>query len=548
MIRSLELGLWAAPVILFTIGEARTQEVKATILGNFDEDRFGWSVASVGDVDGDGRFDYVIGALRDDDGGLDSGTIRLVSGATGTGLLTVSGTAGQKLGYSVGGAGDIDGDGVPDFIGGAPDANFELGFYGAYSGATGALLQSFTPSDLAGAKRFGEAALGAGDVDLDGVPDVIVGAPLESHTFSNGGRVRVFSGQTGALIRQMDGTTSSANLGASIAVFDDLIQSGHPDFLVGAPGQLGTGYAHVFAGQNGALLFSVTAGPNGLNRFGASVAVLEDITADGFQDFVVGAPRLDSVGVDSGGVFLYRGLFSTLIHQWDGLAAGDEFGTIVGNAGDLNGDGKPEILVGAPKNDATGLNAGAAYVYEADTSLLYTVLGVNAGDAFGRSGAGLGDVDGDGVNEFGVGAPDADNAGNLSGLVEVYSRDCGQTVALGASCPTSVPSSPQLAVDGCFVGGGIVSLEITSGVPGGVALVFLGFPSAPIPLPGGCALLLSPLPTPIVLPLDASGGIWIGTSLPIGTGLIPFAMQALMADAGLPSGLAGTNSVSITPP
>ncbi len=530
---------------------AEAQQVIHVVTGNFDEDRFGTAIAAVGDIDHDGRPDFAIGAIRDDDNGLDCGTIRIVSGRTGLEIRTLVGNTLEHMGASIAGVGDIDGDGTPDVLGGGPDFNFDIGIARLYSGATGNALYTQNGVAPAGGDRVGEAMSPAGDMNLDGYPDFAVGSAGESSIGgTNSGRVRVISGKDFTTMRTLAVPKSNAKFGAAIATLGDLIGDGYPEILVGAPSEDFAGRAHVYAGQDGAILFNYT-GLAGFDQYGASVAAVGDTNGDGIVDLLVGAPGNDAGGTDAGAAYLIRGIFSNVLHTWTG-AAGDALGTTVSGGFDLDGDGRPDVLVGAPKNDAAGNNSGAGYVFSgapaANGATLYTTLGGAIGDAFGKSCAFVGDGNGDGIVEFAFGAPDSDPNGNLSGSAVVFTRNCGSTSSLGVGCPTGAATIPSLALSGCFVPTGIVSLEITQGVANGVALLFLGLTPASLGLPGGCILNFAPLPSPIALPLDGVGSIALSVPLPPGGPLVSFYAQALMADASAPHGFAATEGVHVSVP
>lgn len=267
-------------------------------------DQFGDAVAGVGDVDGDGTPDLLVGIPYREVGTLQSaGQTYLYSGATGERLYTLTAPdpeAGGKFGTAVAGPGDLDGDGRPDLLVGAPgtDAGGQswAGIAYAFSGPTGALLYTWSP--LISNTRFGEVLDGAGDVDADGNPDVVIG----SYGIGGPSIVRVYSGGTGDLIHawQRWGGFGYAVSGAGDADFD-----GHDDILVGAwqepVGSARHGAAYLYSGRTGAQLHA-WYGENSQDRYGFAVAGPGDMNADGHVDVVVGAP---DVGTEDGRLYAY---------------------------------------------------------------------------------------------------------------------------------------------------------------------------------------------------------------------------------------------------
>ena len=175
----------------------------------------------------------------------------------------------------------------------------------------------------------------------------------------------------------------------------DVNGDGKADFIVGArlddPAGGGTraGSAYVFSGADGSLLYQVS-GDTANDAFGHSVSMAGDVNGDGRADFIVGAPFDDPAGggTDAGSAYVFSGADGSLLYQVTGDSTGDQFGWSVSGAGDVNGDGKADFIVGAYKDAPAGggTEAGSAYVFSgADGSLLYQRTGDTAGDLFGFS-------------------------------------------------------------------------------------------------------------------------------------------------------------------
>jgi hypothetical protein len=339
-----------------------------TFEGSAEGGRFGASVAGAGDVDGDGYPDVVVGAPHVDGVGSSSGEVRAFSGWDGELLWVVAGdAAGDWFGFSVDGAGDVDGDGTRDVVVGSPLGTPPEGSAYVLSGLTGAVLWAWA-GDAPG-DRFGHAVCGAGDVNADGVPDVTVGAPLADGAGTFAGRVRVFSGADGSVLHTFDGSA--------------------------------------------------------WDQCGSSVGAAGDVDGDGWDDMVVGAPLADGSAFNSGTATVYSGATGASLHVWHGAVAGDRFGSVVRGAGDVDGDGTPDLLIGIPAADVIAFDSGAVEVRSGkDGALLLAVSGTKAGE-FMQVGAGVGDVDRDGCADVLVGSPSADGIGPEAGLVRLFSGQTG---------------------------------------------------------------------------------------------------------------------------
>ncbi len=214
--------------------------------------------------------------------------------------------------------GDVNGDGVPDLLGGAPfqdvDGYSDQGRVFVFSGSDGILLKTLdNPTPQAGA-YFGQAVAGAGYVNDDTVPDFLVGAPFQDvEGNSDQGQVFVFSGSDGSLLETLDNPApqEKAWFGSSVAMLGDVNDDDVPDFLVGAPaqdvgGNSDQGRAFVI-GSDGILLKTLdNPTPQANAYFGLSVAVLGDVNDDDVPDFLVGAPAQDVGGnSDQGQAFIF---------------------------------------------------------------------------------------------------------------------------------------------------------------------------------------------------------------------------------------------------
>ncbi len=401
--------------------------------GSVADGQLGRSVAGAGDLNGDDKPDFIAGAPFASSGSLAyAGYAVVFSGASGALLYRKTGSVeDDRLGVSVDGAGDVDGDGRADFIVSAPDADpgglNVAGSAYVYSGASGASLHQVdgTFEDV-----LGWTVAGVGDVNGDGRSDFIVGAPLaDPGGQSEAGSAFVYSGANGALLYRKDGAAPGDEAGFTVAGAGDVNGDGKADFIVGAPGILGggPGSVYVYSGADGALLHQKNGSAAGDN-FGFDVAGAGDANGDGKADFMVGA-RFTSPGgrSEAGSAYVYSGATGALLFQKDGATADDYFGWSVAGAGDANGDGKSDFIVGARFASPAGpLYAGTAYLYSGhDGALLFQKSGGVYGEEFGAAVGGTGDLNGDGRSEFIVGAPGANPNGlPYAGSIFVYSLAC----------------------------------------------------------------------------------------------------------------------------
>jgi hypothetical protein len=333
----------------------------------------------------------------------------------------------ERVGVAVDGAGDVNLDGFADFIVGASGAGTTQPFSGnarIFSGKDGAILYTFNGDNADDALGFSVA--GAGDVNGDGVADVIVGIPWSDQFGSDSGSARVFSGKNGALIWELTGSKQYSNFGYRVAAAGDVNADGYSDVIVGTPfddtNANDSGLAVVYSGATGQALFEVR-GTSAGEQLGSAVAGAGDINKDGRDDFIVGVPNSDQNGTDSGSVRVISGKDWSTIHLLKGAAAHYRFGSAVAGAGDVNGDGYLDIVVGAP---GSAQESGSATVFSGKNgSVIFNLNGKDELGNFGFTVAGAGDFTGDGLADVIIGGPyAATNVGN--GKVQVFSGRDGK--------------------------------------------------------------------------------------------------------------------------
>ncbi len=340
-----------------------------TTYGASNFEHFGQAIVGLGDVNNDGVGDYLVGAPEGEVGGLlQAGSVFLFSGADGSQILRIDGSHANGLfGFAVANAGDLDRDLSDDFLVGAP-GNSPNGLNGAgqvfaYSGATGSLLASY--SGEAAGDSFGISVAGAGDVNHDLFFDVLVGAATTDVNFrSNCGSAIVFSGQDGGVLWRANGQATDDYFGHSVAAAGDLNRDGHADIIVGAPGAdphnlAFAGTTLVFSGSDGSLMFQLDglAASDGL---GTTVANAGDVDGDTVNDIVAGAPEANFHG---GYVAIFSGSDGSLMNIRDDSPWPSQLGFAVCGLGDLNNDGRSEVLATAPYVTPTALADSYVYVY-----------------------------------------------------------------------------------------------------------------------------------------------------------------------------------------
>ena len=313
-----------------------------------------------------------------------------------------------ELGFRFGEPLDADGDGHADVAAGA---RFTLwhetqqnGTATVWSGASGAPIREWDgewPDGL-----FGHWVMPVPDLSGDGLADVVIAAP----------HARVADGiARGVLVARSPKTgkdlwkreeNESENLGWDLTLAGDFDGDGRSDLFVGAPAEK-TGRVYLLSGKDGSVLRTYSPGEEG-GSFGWYVALLDDLDGDGHADLAVGGPSaLDVNGARVGGAWVVSSGSGKELYHWRGTDPRGGFGGVVTRVADLDGDGKGEIAVAAPATeDQARTLSGAVYVYSSATGKeIRQWTGSQPGELYGRMIIATGDLDGDGVEDIAIGAP-----------------------------------------------------------------------------------------------------------------------------------------------
>ncbi len=424
------------------------------------------------DVNGDGYDDVLIGAYTaDPNGRRDAGIASVFHGGPGgvspTAARVLEGvTAQDRFGVSVGSAGDVNGDGYGDVIIGATALEGMPGSAGSASvylgGPTGL---GETPQrvfhGVAQDDGFGFSAAGVGDVDGDGYADVIVGAHGASPGGHSGvGSTSVFHGSASGIAetaaRVLEGTARGERFGYTVRGAGDVNGDGYSDVAVtavyGSPGGVtNAGTVSVFLGSATGLPMAaarVLRGGAAGDQFGNSLSTAGDVNGDGYSDLVVGANGSDPGGHERAGTAsVYHGSASGLPLTAAVVLGGDaalDFFSCTAGAGDVNGDGFDDLVVGAFGATRGGRRElGVVSIFHGSTKGIPTtavrvIEGTAAGDFFGNAASSAGDVDGDGYADVVIGAGQATRGG----------RDrTGETRVFHGSA-TGIPERPVEVFEG----------------------------------------------------------------------------------------------------
>ena len=415
-----------------------------TLLAGYDGQagsRQGEVFDTLGDLNGDGGREIIVGFPDDTTAGVDAGRVVVLSSVDGSTIYSFQGAPQDRIGTSVSGAGDVNADGTPDFMFGSPSANGRRGAMWVHSGLDGSLIHF--QRGLRDGDDYALALDAAGDVDGDGFGDYTVGVPgRQQGGFDDHGEVWVYSGATQARLFVLTNPSGVPNrFGTLVSYVGDADGDGLDDVLAGSDFEHFDvpGIAALYAAADLSFLY-YDQGEHLGHGFLDAIVFLEgtgDVDQDGHADFLVGRTH----NLYESSPTLHSGLTGNVIREFPLTTWSQRFA----NVGDTNGDGHPDLAAFVEHflADKVAIYSGL------DGAVLQSVVAPDGSPSFGAVLAAMGDVDGDGFNDFALSRPSADGAGTDSGRIEIWAGSgCGLGDVYCIGWPNSVGSGARMSFDG----------------------------------------------------------------------------------------------------
>jgi len=439
----------------------------SSFLGTHEYERVGYHLHTAGDVNGDGYDDFLVGTFHNDTKGYDAGAAYLFLGSKsadwGHDISLLNSDARflgakhyESAGYFLGGGGDVNGDGLDDMLIGAADGYLYIVF-GRTAADWGMDFVLYDDADAWYEEEGDEDQAGIsnaiiGDMNGDGYDDIICGAPFNDYGGGDAGKAYIILGKAtgwhqGVKLNKSDASFyrsyGGGTFGYCVDGVGDVNGDDIPDFAIGARNEgkvyLFFGRTNVNWGQNRDANSAdvIFATEQHGNYTGWRVSGTGDVNGDGYDDFLIGAPYHDESDDENGKVYLILGRSSgwhTNLSEADasyiGEAYDDEAGWDTQGAGDVDGDGYNDFLIGAWYNDSNGDDSGKMYLIRGKPSgwqkdvLLTSIedyfIGEHAGDYAGYSCSNAGDVNGDGLSDIITSAPYYSEVYDWGGKIYIF--------------------------------------------------------------------------------------------------------------------------------
>ncbi len=511
-----------------------------SITGPLNGDLFGWRVAAAGDVNGDGIPDFCVSAPFFHQGaGLSKGRVSMHSGADGALMWSKAGAVQSAvLGFELTTVGDIDGDGAREVVAGAPFAGNGSAF--VWSGKTGNLLHTFTGA--ATNDSCGYSIATGGDFDGDGVEDIAVASYGADVAGPDAGEVIVYSSATFAVIATIDPPAGDVESGAGLAFLGDVDGDQRDELAIGSrvapesvPGRV---RAYGLTGATPTVRYTIPSCTMGPPLDGNRLAGGQDVDHDGVNDLLAGE-------LSPGQASLFSAATGALIRVYTN-GGNDSFGS-ARLVPDQDGDGTPDVLVGARGDDVGATNGGRVSLFSgASHAVLQQFTCTAANSSFGAGADLLGDVNQDGVAEIVVGAMGSQPLNTKGKAFVLTTAPCVASWSNYGAGLAGTLGVPGLSLSAAPKLGTSVDLQLGNSRGATTpAVIVLGPAPAFLPTGWGGALLVAPSFS-FALSVPAAG-VALPASIANVSALCGHAafLQAFESDSGAAHGVAETRGLEV---